>query len=201
MKKLFAFCLIGMLAFHAFSQKIVTESGDLNFLKDQTTINVEYDYSSMAVGKYKTENEYVNNKVAEHNKDEAGKGDKWKDGWVGARKERYEPKFEELINDVLKNNGILFKQNASDAKYTLIVKTSFTEPGWNIGISKMSASANLDYIFVETANREVIVGSFYQRGVPGSQAMGYDFDAGTRIAECYAKGGKSLGQMILKTQK
>jgi hypothetical protein len=37
--------------------------------------------------------------------------------------------------------------------------------------------------------------------VPGAQAMGFDYDTGTRIAESYAKGGKMLAGFITKSTK
>ncbi len=40
-----------------------------------------------------------------------------------------------------------------------------------------------------------------QKFVPGSQAMGFDYDTGTRIAEAYAKGAKMLAGFISKKIK
>lgn len=180
------------------AQKIKSVKGDLNFLKNEKQLNVEFDYSGMTVGKELTEEEYVNEKVTEHNKKEAGKGDKWKEGWIGAREARYEPKFMELFNDHLSKTGITASEDGQNAKYTLIVKTIYTEPGFHVGVMKMPSYVHFEYIFVETANRNNVVASFTQNKVPGSQAMGYDFDAGSRIAESYAKGGKMLAKFITK---
>src|SRR4051812_33800663 len=89
----------GMKAqFGAFGSKIMQESGDVSVLKSVKDYNIEYDYSNFAVGKFKTEAEYTKSKVNEYNKKEKGKGDKWLDGWVAARKEFYQPNFEELLN-------------------------------------------------------------------------------------------------------
>jgi hypothetical protein len=175
------------------------KKGKYDFLKGEKTLNLEYDYSKMTVGKKKTEKEYVAKKVADHNAKEAGKGDKWKENWLNARTKRYEPKFETLINKSLEKTGIKASQ-AADAKYTLIVKTVYTEPGYNIGISKMPARIDFEMVFIETASKKEVA-SYVIPKVPGSQMAGYDFDVGSRVAECYAKGGKMIGAYIYKSNK
>src|SRR5690606_38745651 len=138
------------------------------FLKGQKAINLEYDYSEMGVGKYKTEEAYLEDKSAERNKKEAGTGDKWKESWTTSRDRVYHPKFEELFNKGVAGKGMKGERGI-DAEYTLIVKTTFTEPGFNIGITKKAASINVEYIFVETANRDNVLAKFVQNGVPGAQ--------------------------------
>ncbi len=192
---------VGVAAF-SFGQKIVNTSGDAKvaFLKGQKAINIEYDYSEMGVGKYKTEEAYLEEKAAERNKKEAGSGDKWRESWVGSRDRVYHPKFEELFNKGVAAKGMKGERGI-DAEYTLIVKTTFTEPGFNIGVTKKAASINVEYIFVETANRDNILAKFVQNGVPGAQAMGMDYDTSTRISESYAKAGKMLAAHLMKALK
>ena len=191
--------LIGLGSF-SYGQKMQVLEGNCDFLKNEKVINIEYDYSEMSVGKFETEEGYVDKKVAEHNEKEAGKGDKWKASWEGSRQRVYHPKFEQLFNKVLAKRGLSAAQDATDAKYTLIVKTTFLEPGFNIGIVKKAAATNLEYIFVETESKNVVA-KFSQNGIPGAQAMGMDFDGSTRISESYAKGGKMLAGFIYKKLK
>lgn len=183
-----------------FSQKIVKSEGNLSFLKSSPSINIEYDYSEMGVGKFKTEEEYIAKKVDEYNKEEAGRGDKWKESWTNSRERVYHPKFEELFNKYAEKSGVKGERNNSDAKYTLIVKTTFTEPGFNIGITSKPAAINVEYIFVETGSTKVLA-KFTQAKIPGSQAMGMDFDTSTRISESYAKAGKMFGAYLSKNLK
>lgn len=186
-----------MLGLTVKAQKIKVLSGDLAFLAGQTDLKVIYDYEGMKVGK-KTEAAYIKEKVTENNKKEAGKGDEWLAGWTSARKERYEPKFEELINDILaKKSNVKVSQDAA-AKYTLIVKTIRTEPGFNVGVAKMPSFVDSHFIFVETENPKKVLSKIELLNVQGAQAMGFDFDSGTRIAESYAKGGKILGKYLEK---
>lgn len=174
------------------------KKGNYSFLKGEKQLNLEFVYDGMKVGKNLTEEEYVNKKVEEHNNAEAGKGDKWKEGWISARKERYEPKFEELINKSMESCGIVATQGTS-FKYTLVVTTTYTEPGFNIGVMKQPASCNFSFTFKDDSNKEVA--TYILERVPGSQVTGYDFDAGSRLAECYAKAGKMLGAYISKALK
>ena len=95
-----------LMGFASFAQKIKVTSGDLDFLKGQTAINVEYNYDNMGVGKFDKEEDYINQKVEDYNKKEAGRGDKWKESWIGDREERFEPKFEELINKNLEKSNV-----------------------------------------------------------------------------------------------
>ncbi len=177
------------------AQKINLESGSIKEIVKEKTINIQYDYSDFQVGKAGSEADYIAKKVAEYNKDEPGKGEKWQAGWVDSRKNRYEPKFEELINKMLESKGIVHG-NFADAKYTLIVKTTFLEPGFNVGVMKQPAYVSFEFTYVETASPSTIVAKMTLLKVVGSQFMGYDFDMGSRIAESYAKAGKILGKYL-----
>ena len=192
--------MAALVGFTATAQKKThAKKGNYDFLKGEKTLNLEFDYSNMTVGKKKTEEEYIAKKVSDHNEKEAGKGDKWKENWLNARSKRYEPKFETLINKSMTKAGITASQSA-DAKYTLVVKTTYTEPGYNIGISKMPARVDFEMVIVETATKKEVANYVIPK-VPGSQMMGYDFDVGSRLAECYAKGGKMIGAYIAKGLK
>ncbi|MBU8893151.1 MAG: hypothetical protein KOO66_10260 [Bacteroidales bacterium] len=192
---LVALLVLGMTAVQA--QKIKVTQGDLSFLKGQSEVLLEYDYSEMSVGKFDKEEDYVNKKVAEYNKAEAGRGDKWKDNWEGDREGRYHPKFEELLNNYTKKVNCDFDQTNINAKYTLILKTTFTEPGFNIGIMKKDAMIHVEVKIVETGNKENVLTVITMTNVPG-RGMGNDYDSGYRIQESYAKCGKSLGAFLVK---
>ena len=190
---------VGMASF-SFGQKIVKVKGDVKALKGQTSFNIEYDYSEMSVGKYKEEAKYIEDGVAEREKKEAGKGQVFKDGWFGARERVYQPKFETLFNKGGVKAGFSGSSDNAAAKYTLIVKTTFTEPGFNVGVASKPAAINVEYIFVESGT-ENVVAKLTQAGIPGAQAMGYDFDVSTRVSESYAKAGKMLAAYLAKAFK
>lgn len=183
------------------AQRVDLRSGDVAVLSGQKTVNVEYDYSEFGVGKFATEQEYLDKKSAEYNAKEAGKGDAWKKAWVEDRKARYEPKFEELFNKGLEDKGITAVKARPDAQYTLIVKTKFVEPGFNVGVMRKNAYVDFEVDLVESANKSNKVAEIGMRNVPGGQFGGFDFDTGVRIAESYAKAGKSLAAFLDKKLK
>jgi len=198
---LLVFALISLQTKAQFGgSKVILKSGSLKSIVAEKTLNVKYDYSNIKVGAFNSESEYVNKKVEEYNKKKAGDGERWKKGWEGSRTDRYQPKFEELINKNLSKLGIKVSENANDAKYTLIVKTTFIEPGFNVGVAKKPAFCNYEFVIVETANESTVVAELYLNNVIGSQAMGFDFDNGSRIAESYAKAGKMLGAFMVKNK-
>jgi hypothetical protein len=188
---------IAVTALTAKAQKMVQEVGDLTMLVGQTKMLVEYDFNDLDMGKEGSESEYLEKKRTEYNKKEAGKGDKYVEGWKKNQKERYEPKFEELFNKTMKGKMDISQSN-KDAKYKLIVKTLTMYPGFNIGITKWPAYCSYAFIIVETANPDKILSKMVLKDVVGSQAAGYDFDAGSRLQESYAKAGKMLAGYIKK---
>ena len=185
----------------SFAQKVNLESGDVAVLSGQKTVNIEYDYSEFGVGKFATEKEYLDKKAAEYNAKEAGKGDTWKKAWVEDRKNRYEPKFEELFNKGLEDKGLTAVHGRPDAIYTFVVYTKFVEPGFNVGVMRKNATVDFEIDLVESANKSKKIAEISMVKVPGGQFGGYDFDTGVRIAESYAKGGKSLAAFLEKKLK
>ncbi len=182
----------------AFAQKVNVKSGDVSVLSGQKTINVQYDYSDFGVGKFASEQEYLDKKAAEYNAKEAGKGDAWKRAWVDDRKNRFEPKFEELFNKGLEGKGLAIVGGRPDSKYTLIVRTKFVEPGFNVGVMRKNAYVDFEFDIVETSRKSSKVAELSVERVPGGMFGGFDFDTGARLAESYAKGGKVLANYIEK---
>ena len=195
MKKTLALFMMA-LTISGYAQKIKLLEGDLSPLKGQKSIRTEFTYDNMVVGKDKTEESYIQEKKAKLNEKEAGKGDKWEQDWVDDRKNRFEPQFRELF---AKNSEMTTADD--NATYTLIFKTTRTEPGYNIGITKQPAMIDGEAWIVETANKDKVIAKISIQKVPGSQVMGYDFDTGTRLQESYAKSGKDLAKFIVKTNK
>lgn len=110
----------------------------------------------MGVGKYDREEDYVNKKVEDYNNKYpgTGRGDQWKEAWIGDREARFEPKFEELLNNYLKPKGISIAPEHTGAVYTMILKTTFTEPGFNVYITKKPAIVNVEAILLKLQIRK-----------------------------------------------
>lgn len=181
-----------LISMTSFGQKIKIESGKISALKGMTDLKIEYDYTNLGVGKFDVEADYVEKKVADMNEDEAGTGDKWHEAWLNDRPTRYEPKFEELLADYAEfiNSG-----QEVESDYIMNVHTTFIEPGYNVGVARKPALINLE-ISVSKAGDELVKILIIKS--PGGGAMGYDFDAGYRIQEAYAKAAKSLGKYLTK---
>ena len=144
----------------------------------------------MSVGKFKDEKDYIKSKTEEYNKKEPGRGDSWAKSWVTDRASRFEPKFIELFQE---NSDMTVKEAS---KYTMIFKTTSTEPGYNIVINRKNAEIDAEILIVETANRSKVIAKLTVTNAPGRIYGGYDYDTGSRIAEAYAASGKRLGKYI-----
>ena len=177
-------------ALTANAQRIKTTEGDIAVLKSETTMNIEFTYTDMSVGKFEHESEYIEKKKAEYNAKEPGRGDSWAKNWIADRKMVFEPKFIDLFE---KSTDMVVK---ATAKYTIIFHTTTTEPGYNIYITKKNAEIDAEATVVETANRSKIIAVISVKNAPGRTFSGNDFATGDRIAECYAVSGKKLGKFI-----
>lgn len=175
--------------------KVKLKSGSLDALKGTKEMNVQYDYSNMTVTtKNKPEAEFIEDKKADYNKKEAGKGDKWAESWIADRDKRYKVQFKEEFD---KQSGVTLKEN-SDAKYTIIFHTTHTETGYNIGVSRRNAYIDGEATIVETANPSNVIAVITVEDAQGGTFGGYDFDSGTRLQESYAVAGKTIGKFIKK---
>jgi len=179
----------------AAAQSVRLKEGSLDVLKNVTRMNVAYDYSSMGVGKYETEAEYIAQKKADYNKKEAGKGDAWEKAWKADRKNRFQPQFEELFN---KYAGKLSIGDYPSGQYTLLFKTTYTEPGFNVYVTRKNALINGEVWIVETASPDKAVAKITVMKSPGRTFGGNDYDTGERIQEAYAAAGKALGKFLGK---
>lgn len=189
-KSVLLLTIAATLSLQVSAQKIKKLEGSLDPLKKETSINVEFTYDNMSVGKYKKEQDYIDAKKEEYNKKEPGKGDNWAKSWINDRETRFEPDFIKLFSETSS------MQVSDKGKYTLIFHTTSTEPGYNIGISRKNAYIDAEVLIVETANRSNVIARLSVDNAPGKVVFGYDFDTGERISEAYAKAGKSLGKYI-----
>ena len=176
-----------------YAQKINIIEGDLSALKSEKNINVEFTYENMSVGKFKTEAEYVAKKTEEYNKKEPGKGDKWAQDWVSDRTGNFDRKFNELFE---KHSNLVVTGAKKGAKYTLVYKTTFIEPGYNIYITRKNAETDAEVWIVEAANPSKVIAKLEVNHAKGRTFGGNDYASGERIGECYADAGKYLGKFI-----
>lgn len=175
-----------------YAQRIRVVEGKVPDLKNEKSVNTEFTYDNISVGKFDKEADYIKTKTEEYNKKEAGKGDAWGKKWVDDREYRFQPKFDELF---IKYSDLTIDNNA---KYTIIFHTTFMEPGFNIGITRKNAYINGEVLIVETANKNNVIAKLSLDKAPGNSFWGNDYDTGERLSETYATAGKALGKFIKK---
>jgi hypothetical protein len=199
MKKII-FLLVGLAlltgAMELSAQKL--KSGDLKVLNGQAILNLQYDYSKMSVGKFDKESDYVADRTADMNKKKPGTGDQWAQAWVSDRTARFQPMFEKNFNAKLEAVNVVARENDPDAKYTLIISTVFTEPGFNVGVTRKNAYINVEVTLVETAAKDKPLAVITMDKLQSVNMMGYDYDTGSRIQSCYDRAGDNLGKFLVK---
>ncbi len=202
---LLAFVLIA--AMRGFGQKVKLEDGDLSPLKSEKTIAFAFTYDSMLIGSsghghppgphppghshgQQTEAEYVAKHTEDYNKKSPGKGDEWAKAWKDDRETLYEPGF---IKEFEKYGAL---QPDPKSKYTLIFKTTNTEPGFNIGFMRHNAEISGVAWIVETANKSHVIAKISVINSPGGSFFENDYATDERIATAYSEAGRGVGYYI-----
>jgi len=182
-----------LMATSAMAQRVEVIDGTPDALRGVKKLNVKYDYSNMNVGK-KTEKDYVQEKRDGYNSKEPGKGDKWVQDWKADRESRFEPAFEDGFN----KNGEMQTGYFPKERYTIIFKTTNTEPGYNIGVMAKNASIDGEAWIVETANPDKVIAKLEVAKCPGRQQFGDEYGTGLRIEEAYTSAGRGLARYFRK---
>jgi len=183
-------------AVHAQKMKVV--SGDFGFLEGQERVKVTMDFSNVTFyNENLSEQEYIDRRVKEIDEKEPGESANWVKDWESFRDERFLDKFATIASENSKKAQLNFSADA-DAPYTLIVKPTWIYPGWFGGVMKQPAKVSIQLDFVETANPGNIVLSIQSEKALGDVAFVGVPNTNDRIAEGFAKTGKSLAQLIDK---
>lgn len=177
----------------AWSQKMKVLSGDFKKLSGITEYNLVFDYEGLTVDKFKTEEDFLADKMKK--REEKGKDEAFKESWFNDRQKRYEPKFIESFNKRF-DGKVKADKNLTSAKYTMNVKTVWIHPGYNIGISRSNSKVSAIITVTETANPSNVLLSVSYDKAEGAGAFGMDYDSGYRISESYAKLAKELAADI-----
>ena len=198
MKKLLVLFVFFFSMIIGYSQKMKVTEGNIKNLKEITAYNLEFDYTDVKIPKYDSEEDFLKDKMAKREEKEAGTGEKFKKSWFSDRSERYEPKFIESFNKRFDEGQIKVGSDLSDAKYTIKVHTTKLYPGYNVGVWRQNSEISAVLTVFETADTSNIILSGTYSKVQGAGAMGFDYDSGYRISECYAKLAKEFAKFIKK---
>lgn len=182
------------------AQKMKVVSGDFDFLKGQERILVKFDFSEVKFyNEHLTEQGYIDRRIKEIEEKEPGESANWVKDWEDFRDNRFLDKFVNIATENSKANIKFLKEG--DTPYTLVVKATWIYPGWFGGVMKQHAKVSTLLSFVESANPSNTLLVIEADKAPGDIAFVGIPNNNDRIAEGFAKTGKSLAQLIDKRLK
>jgi len=173
------------------AQKIKVVSGDMKFMKDLAEISVVFEFpDDMKYGKM-TQEAYIKQEKDKRESKKEGDGEIWEDKFIGDR-EDFKSKF---MYSMEKYAGDLYVvEDDPDYKYTMIVKTTFTEPGFNFGFRSKESAIDLEISYVETENMENVMAVMSIKKALGAAAP----DKSMRVADAYFTAAQALGKYLKK---
>jgi hypothetical protein len=161
-------------------------SGQLDFLKNEKIINIEFIHENTIVGR-ENEVDYLAYKVKVLNEKKTGKGDAWLIEWNEKIAEG-EKLMVELLNIQLEKINLTFQKDFKSAKYTLLVNSYKIEEGWQAGVTSEMATVVLDLRFLETNDRNKQTAHLSCLGM--GKAL--------HLSDAYGGAGSQLGKAINK---
>lgn len=181
------------------AQKFKVIEGNVKNLSDITAYNLVFDYENLKVDKFDTEEAFLEDKMKK--REEKGTDEDFKKSWFSDRETRYAPKFIESFNKRFDDQEVVVSQNNTDAKYTILVKTHWIYPGYNVGVMRSPAKINTDITVYENSNPSTILYKASIEKVQGNGAAGFDYNSGYRISEAYALLAKKFAGDVIKKAK
>jgi hypothetical protein len=88
------------------------------------------------------------------NEKEAGTGDDFKKRWEAAKPGPFESSFEVKLAEEWK--GVTCKRGLTNAKYTIVIKVRYADPGFSMGVSAADAWLSATIEVVETGSKNCI---------------------------------------------
>jgi len=196
MKNFATMAILLLVSTTAMGQKLIEQEGDIKNLKDIKVYMMEFDYTDVQIPKFDNEEAFLKDKMDKRNEKEAGDGERFKKSWFDDRPERYHPKFIESFNKRFGDSAVQVQEQ--DADYTMKIHTTKLYPGYNVGIVRHNAEIDATITVFKTGDESNVLFSGSYKDVQGSGAMGYDYDSGYRISECYAKLAKTFAKDLEK---
>lgn len=192
MKTKFLIVLVILIAEVISAQKLKIEAGNFKNLEDISSYQVIFDYTDVKIPKFEDEAAFLKDKMDKREEKKAGDGERFKTEWFNDRPDRYHPKFIESFNKRFENGEISVTENTSD--YIMEIHTTKIYPGYNVGIVRHNAEIDATFTIYKSEEKDNILFSGSYRDVQGTGAMGYDYNSGYRISECYAKLAKNIAK-------
>lgn len=201
MKKLLLLGFV-VIATTLFAQNQINfQSGNFDFLKDQTDVNVQLKLDNAVYQeKNLTEVQYLEIRKADIT---AKKSEEvWKNWIYQWEKFKTTGFLDYFLTGINNKSGKVFFKNDAKTKYTLIIDAKWIYAGWYGGmIGSQEGKLTADLIFVETDNPTKVVMKLHADKI-GGKKMNKDFSwEYGRIAAAFEVTGKKLGKEIKKATK
>tara|TARA_R110000772_G_scaffold88611_4_gene183967 strand:+ start:592 stop:1194 length:603 start_codon:yes stop_codon:yes gene_type:complete len=200
MKNLITVLVVLLSTTVMFSQKAKVQEGNIKNLKGVSQYDLVFDYSDVQIPKFDSEEDFLKDKMDKRDEKEAGTGEEFKKDWFDDREEQYEPKFIESFNKRFDDGQVKVGMNLG-SEYIMKVHTTLLYSGYNVGVMRKNAKLDAIISVYKKDNPTELLYSVKYTKAEGGGAMGYDYDTGYRISECYAKLAKTWAKVILKKAK
>jgi len=200
MKKLITILVVLFSTTVLFSQKAKVQDGNIKNLKGISQYDLVFDYSDVQIPKFDSEEAFLKEKMDKREEKEAGAGEEFRKDWFDDRKEQYEPKFIESFNKRFDDGQVKVGMNLG-SEYVMKVHTTLLYSGYNVGVMRKNAKLDAIISVYKKDNPTKLLYSVKYTKAEGGGAMGYDYDTGYRISECYAKLAKTWAKTIIKKAK
>lgn len=200
MKKTILLLGLLLLSTITFGQKMKILEGNIKNLKGITQFDLVFDYSDVQIPEYDSEQAYLKEEMTKRDLKSFGSGEIFEKKWFEDRKEKYQPKFINGFNNRFKNSEVSVAEN-SDAVTVVLIQTIKLFPGTNIGVSKNTSTIDVEITIYSKDNPDKILLKGVYTDVFGHGKMGYAYDNGYRLSECYEEVGIAFGNYIRKKAK
>ncbi|WP_459210998.1 hypothetical protein [Aquimarina rhabdastrellae] len=170
--------------------------GNPKALKEVKAYKVIFDYTDIKVGKFKTEEDFLKDKMKKREEKEKGLGEKFKKSWFDDRETRFKPKYIESFNKRFEDGELAVNEN--DEEYIMKIHSTWVYPGYNVGIVRHNAELTATVSVYKASEPDNEILSLTYKKIQGKGAFGNDYNSGYRISECYAKLAKSVAKYFKK---
>lgn len=170
--------------------------GSFKALVAISSYNVVFDYSNIKVYHFANEDAFLEDKMG---KREGDKAEDFRKKWFADREAIYEPKFIAYFNERMKGKVNVDKN--ANAPYTILVKTIWLYPGYNVGVGREEAKITAILTVYETANpANILLKVEYDKSI-GIEPTEKSFNPGYRIAGAYEKLAKNFTMQLKRYVK
>lgn len=184
------YLLLLLLSFSALTAQEKVVQGSFKNLADIKLYNVVFDYEGQNVDFFASEEAFLKDKM---DKRKGEKAEDFRKKWFADRESNYEPSFIAYFNKHMDNRGVTVAKNP-EALYTILIKTTWIYPGYNVFVVSQTAKISAVITVYEKANpKNILLKVTYDKSkgiLPDDKKNSYDF--GDRISGAYIKLAKNL---------